>query len=213
MATKSFSRNALYMTFIGYALYAVAGLVLWQNAKFTVDAFVGVGIPRALCYIATAFICIVESATAIFLLTPSTWGEVSRDLREESASAVGHFSGSTRIAAAIVAAMLTALMLALVVATYIIDWKSTAAGLGLSLSNIGSQEYKALLTAILVFGPEVSSILGFQVLRRAREAEILQNEEDSRLDPARIYSNELKRQRIKQAKATARQTNWNPESR
>ena len=201
------------MTTIGYALYFVAGLVLWQNAKFTVDAFIGVNIPPALCYIATGFICIIESATAIFLLTPSTWGEVSRDLREESATAVGNFSGTARVAAAIVAAMLTALMLALVVATYIIDWKSTAAGLGLSLSNIGSQEYKALLTAILVFGPEVSSILGFQVLRRAREAEILQNEEDSRLDPARIYSSELKKQRIRQAKTQARAQSWNPEAR
>jgi len=211
MATKSFSRSALYMQFIGYALYGAAGFLLWQNCGFTVKAFLSQNTPPPLAYGATAFIALVESATAIFLLSPSTWGEVTRDLREETTTTIGQLGGVSRVVAAAVAALLTAALLALVVATYVIDWKSTIEGLGLSVNKIGDQTYLVLLTAILVFGPEGATILAHQVLRRAREAQILQNEEDSRLEPAKIFSRELKRQRVTQARQAAKTAQpWNP---
>jgi hypothetical protein len=214
MATKSFSRSALYMTIIGWSLYGAAGFLLFQNCSFTVAAFQAVGVPDPLAYGATAFIAFVESATAIFLLSPSTWGEVSRDLKEETTGAIGQFGGSSRNIAALVAAILTAGLIALVVATYVIDWKSTIEGLGLRIDAIQGQSYLVLLTAILVFGPEGSTILAFQVLRRARESQILQDEEDSRLEPARIYASELKRQRVTQARQAAKTAPaWNPQIR
>lgn len=211
MATKSFSRSALYMQFVGYALYAAAGFLLWQNCGFTVAAFRSQGVPDPLAYGATAFIALVESATAIFLLSPSTWGEVSRDLREETTTTIGQLGGVARTVAAAVAAFITAALIALVLATYVIDWRSTIEGLGLEIAQIGGQSYLVLLTAILVFGPEGATILAFQVLRRARESQILQDEEDSRLEPAKIYTRELKRQRVTQARQAAKTAQpWNP---
>ena len=211
MATKSFSRSAMYMTLIGWGLYAAAGFLLFQNCGFTLAAFQASGVPDPLAYGATAFIALVESAVAIFLLSPSTWGEVSRDLKEETQGTIGQFGGVTRNVAAFVAAILTAALIALVVATYVIDWRSTIEGLGLRLNAIEGQSYLVLLTAILVFGPEASTIIAHQVLRRARESAILQDEEDSRLEPARIYSSELKRQRVSQARSAAKSApQWNP---
>jgi len=199
------------MHFVGYALYGAAGFLLWQNCGFTVKAFLAQDVPVPLAYGATAFIALIESATAIFLLSPSTWGEVTRDLREETTSTIGQLGGVARIVAAAVAAFLTAALLALVIATYIVDWKSTIEGLGLRLTAIEGQSYLVLLTAILVFGPEASTIIAHQVLRRARESQILQDEEDSRLEPAKIYSRELKRQRVTQARQAAKQSPaWNP---
>jgi len=199
------------MYFIGYSLYLTAGFLLWQNCGFTLAAFRSQNVPDPLAYGATAFIASVESATAIFLLSPSTWGEVTRDLREETTSTIGQLGGVARMVAAGVAAFLTAALIALVVATYVIDWKSTIEGLGLSLNQLGDQSYLVLLTAILVFGPEGATILAHQVLRRARESQILQDEEDSRLEPAKIYSRELKRQRVTQARQAAKQSPaWNP---
>jgi hypothetical protein len=202
------------MHLVGWGLYFTAGLLLFQNCGFTVRAFLASSVPEPLAYIATAFIALIESATAIFLLSPSTWGEVTRDLKEEAAGAVGSLSGVSRIVGAWVAAFLTAALVALVVATYAIDWRSTMEGLGLSLSKIGGQSYLVLLTAVLVFGPEGATILAFQVLRRARESQILQDEEDSRLEPAKIYTRELKRQRVTQARQAAKTAPiWNPTSR
>lgn len=210
MATKSFSRNHLYMKAIGYGLYVAAGFLAWQNMNFTLKAFSAAGINQTLAYSAVAFMAFIEAAVAIFLLSPSSWGEIARDLREETAQSVGSFSGTSRTAAAIVSGILVSLMVVLIGVVYYADFISTAEGLGLSLTALGSQQYKTLLAVILVFGSELSSIVGYQVLRRSRESEILQNEEDSRLDPAAIYSRELKRQRVKEAKKAARSQAWNP---
>lgn len=211
MATKSFSRSYIYMAGVGWALYVAAGALLWQNANFTLDAFAAANVPPGLRYSATIFIGLIESATAIFLLSPSTWSEIARDLKEEAGQALGGFSGNARTAGAIVASLLTASIIALVCATYVIDWRSTLEGLGLSLDTVSAQPYKVLLTITLVFGPEAASIIGFQVLRRARECAILQHEEDSRLSPAQIYVAELKRARIRQARQSAKTAPaWSP---
>ena len=198
------------MKAIGYGLYVAAGFLAWQNMNFTLKAFSAAGINQTLAYSAVAFMAFIEAAVAIFLLSPSSWGEIARDLREETAQSVGSFSGTSRTAAAIVSGILVSLMVVLIGVVYYADFISTAEGLGLSLTALGSQQYKTLLAVILVFGSELSSIVGYQVLRRSRESEILQNEEDSRLDPAAIYSRELKRQRVKEAKKAARSQAWNP---
>jgi len=213
MATKSFSRNHLYMKTVGYGLYVAAGFLAFQNMNFTLLAFKEAGINQTLAYSAVGFMAFIEAAVAIFLLSPSSWGEIARDLREETAQSVGSFSGTSRTAAAIVSGILVSLMVLLISVVYYADFISTAEGLGLSLTALGAQQYKTLLAVILVFGSELSSIVGYQVLRRSRESEILQNEEDSRLDPAAIYSRELKKHRVKEAKKAARSQAFNPEAR
>jgi hypothetical protein len=208
MATKSFSRSALYMYVVGWGLFVGAGFVLFLNCNFTIQAFRASGLPETLTYGATIFIALLESAVAIFLLSPSTWGEIFRDLQEETQETIGTFSGASRISAAIVASALCSALVALVICTYWIDYQSTFEGLGIGTGE--ANQYRTLLCCILVFGPEASTIVGAQVLRRAREADILQAEERSRLDPARIYAKELARQRVKQARNQAKSQQWNP---
>ena len=213
MATKSFSRDSLYMKAIGYLLYIAAGFLLWQNMNFTLIAFQAAGVEKILAYCATGFIAVIESAVAIFLLSPSSWGEIARDISEEATGAVGSFSGTGRIAAASVAAFLVCVLVLLIGVTYYADWLSTIRGLGIANTSPEFAQYKSFLAILLVWGPEAATIVGHQVLRRAREASILQYEEDSRLIPALVLSRELKNQRVRQAKAQARTANWNPDAR
>jgi len=206
----SSSRSHLYLRAIGYGLYGTAGFVLWINATLTLLAFQNSGLPPEVAYGGTIFICLLETAVAVFLMSPQTWVELVQGFRAEADGTIGQLHGTARIAGAIVSAFLITALAALIVATYAIDWGSTFDGL-----NVASAEspYVPLIVPILVFGPEASSILAHQVLRRARMAAIEQHEEDSRLKPAEIYARELSRQRIKQAKqhaATAQQ--WNPNS-